>query len=235
MEAEARVDAVRAARRLSRRHGEALRAASDIEYHEDWSTSPVSTATASWYSTGKRWACQAKPVGPTSRRRTEMNNYRSPSRQRRRSRRRVSPQERRPGASGEIAEAIGIESKGIAASLAAAVENGVLVACDVTSARCAAAEGIPPLGGGTPIAWLSASNHGACRRSPPPPRESRAEEPARKAPKPRKAPKARPSPSARRERTRSLVAAPRCCEGRRKNAKPAQIIPENIPGNESMT
>ncbi len=95
-----------------------------------------------------------------------------------------------PARSGEIAKAIGIESKGIAASLSAVVENGVLVVCDVQ------VPGSPPQkeyrlsGGGKPIAWREpkpARAPVAAEAAPP------AEKPARKARKPRKAPKPAPA------------------------------------------
>jgi len=131
-----------------------------------------------------------------------------------------------PARSGEIAEAIGIESKGIAASLSAAVENGVLVVCDVT------APGSPPQkeyrlsGGGKPIAWREPKPARAAASAT----EKPAEKPARKARKPRKAPKpapAHPRGASRPKVTGRLLRA--AAEGRRKNAKPArvmQVVPE---------
>ncbi len=136
-----------------------------------------------------------------------------------------------PARSGEIAEAIGIESKGIAASLSAAVENGVLVVCDVT------APGSPPQkeyrlsGGGKPIAWREPKPARAAASAT----EKPAEKPARKVRKPRKAPKpapAHPRGARRPKATGRLLRAVE--EGRRKTAKPARNIPENIPGQEPI-
>lgn len=94
-----------------------------------------------------------------------------------------------PARSGEIAEAIGIESKGIAASLAAAVENGVLIACDVQ------VPGAPPQkeyrlsAGGKPAPFTI----GRAKVLAAPRRKDEAQEAAKPARKPRKTPKPAPA------------------------------------------
>ena len=127
--------------------------------------------------------------------------------------------------SAEIAEAIGIEAKNVMGALAAAVANGVLVACDVN------APGAPPQkeyrlsGGGKPMQWREpkpARAPVAAEAAPP------AEKPARKARKPRKAPKpapAHPRGASRPKVTGRLLRA--AAEGRDKAAKrlPVAAVP----------
>lgn len=119
--------------------------------------------------------------------------------------------------SAEIAEAIGIEAKNVMGALAAAVENGVLVACDVQ------VFGAPPQkeyrlsGGGKPIPWREpkpARATVAAEAAPP------AEKPAKPARKPRKTPKpapAHPRGASRPKVTGRLLRA--AAEGRSKAAK----------------
>lgn len=94
-----------------------------------------------------------------------------------------------PARSGEIAAAIGIEPKNVTAALAAAVEHGVLVACDVTAPGSAPQKEYRLSGGGKPIAWREPKPVRAtvAAEAVPP-----AEKPAKPARKPRKAAKRLP-------------------------------------------
>jgi hypothetical protein len=119
--------------------------------------------------------------------------------------------------SAEIAEAIGIEAKNITASLAAAVDNGVLVACDVNVPGSQPQKEYRISGGGKPIPWREpkpARAPVAAEAAPP------AEKPAKPARKPRKTPKpapAHPRAARRPKATGRLLRAAE--EGRNKAAK----------------
>jgi hypothetical protein len=119
-----------------------------------------------------------------------------------------------PARSGEIAEAIGIETKNLTASLSAAVENGVLVACDVQ------APGAPPQkeyrlsGGGKPIPWrepkptaLPPSPSPASGRGERSTAAQEAAKPARKPRKPAKPAKPHPRGAGRPKATARLLRA----------------------------
>lgn len=168
-----------------------------------------------------------------------------------------------PARSAEIAEAIGIEAKNITASLAAAVDNGVLVACDVNVPGSQPQKEYRISGGGKPIPWREPKPARApvapprsetqeapaeARRTAPIERRkpvgklitgeaarAMANEAAKPARKPRKTPKpapAHPRAARRPKATGRLLRAAE--EGRRKTAKPARNIPENIPGQEPI-
>jgi len=137
--------------------------------------------------------------------------------------------------SGEIAAAIGIETKQISAGLAALVEHGLLVACDVT------APGKPPQkeyrisGGGKPMTWREPKSAHAAAPATGKPAHVAAHETVKPAPKLRKAPKpakSHPRGASRPRVTGRLLRA--AAKGQQKTAKPAQIIPENIPGQEPI-
>lgn len=131
-----------------------------------------------------------------------------------------------PARSGEIAEAIGIESKGIAASLAAAVDNGVLVACDVTAPGAPTQKEYRLSAGGKPAPFTI----GRTKVLASPPSKAEAQEAAKPAHKPRKTPK--PAPAHPRGKSRPRVTGKllrAAAEGQRKTAKPARNIPGNIP------
>lgn len=127
-----------------------------------------------------------------------------------------------PARSGEIAEAIGIESKGIAASLAAAVDNGVLVACDVTAPGAPTQKEYRLSAGGKPAPFTI----GRAKVLAAPHRKAEAQEAAKPARKPRKTPKpapAHPRDKSRPKATGRLLRA--AAEGQRKNAKPTRVMP----------
>lgn len=129
--------------------------------------------------------------------------------------------------SGEIAAAIGIEQKNVSGSLVAAVENGVLVACDVVTPGGTPQKEYRLSGGGKPVLWREPKP----ARAAAPATEKPAQEAAKPARKPRKPAKpAKPHPRGA-DRPKVTVRLLRAAEeGRQKNAKPDQIIPGNIPG-----
>lgn len=153
----------------------------------------------------------------------------------------------------DIAQAIGVESKNVMAILGAAVDSGVLVACDVAAPGAKPQKEYRLSGGGKPIAWREPK---PARTPVAPPRSETQEVPAtarRTAPierrkpvgklvtgeearamagkaakparKPRKAPK--PAPAHPRGASRPKVTGRllrAAAEGRRKNAKPERVM-----------
>jgi len=120
----------------------------------------------------------------------------------------------------EIGPEIGVEAKNVHAILLAAVENGVLVTCDITAPGEPTQKEYRLSGGGKPMTWREPKP----ARAAAPATEKPAQEAAKPARKPRKAPKpAKPHPrSSRPKVTGRLLRAAE--EGRQKTAKALPVV-----------
>jgi hypothetical protein len=121
----------------------------------------------------------------------------------------------------EIAAEIGIEAKNVCGSLAAAVENGVLVVCDVVTPGGTPQKEYRLSGGGKPMTWREPKPARAATSATDKPAQEAAK-PARKPRKPAKPAKPHPRGTSRTKATGRLLRA--AAKGRQKTAKTLPVV-----------